>query len=297
MPGLRIVSRTDQNNLPVTLDMFKNHARISTSDDDTLIGTYLDTARVKVEGFLGRSLINKVYVQTFDYFPRTHHHDGSHYGTEHHFYRPVRHLEMKLGRSPLVNVLRIEYLDPNGVRQTMVPRVNAPWAADTIYIVGNQIIDSNGNIQEVDTGEEQGGGDPNHSGGTEPIWPTSVNQLIADGEIIWRCKGPAPLGDFIVDTNAEPGRIYPNINRNNFFWPPTQRIPNAVSVFFTAGYGLNPDDVPAHFRTSLMIYTKGLYDFRDPLLTTPGSAPQELPSHLRDLLWEDRIKDFAPTEG
>ena len=74
-------------------------------------------------------------------------------------------------------------------------------------------------------------------------------------------------------------------------------MPNAVRIHFTAGYGVITDNVPAHFKTALMIYTKGLYDFRDPLLTTPGAKPTELPSHLRDLLWEDRIKDFAPTEG
>jgi hypothetical protein len=277
--------------------MFKAHAHISTTDDDTIIGTYLDAARVKVEGFLGRSLINKVYVQTFDHFPRQHHHDGAHHGGERHYDRPVRHLEIKLGRSPLVNVLRIEYLDTSGVLQTMLPRVDAVWQKDTIYIVGNQIVDPNGNIQEVDSGEEQGGGDPNHSGDDEPTWGTGVGDLVDDGEIKWRCKGPAPVGDFIVDTNSEPGRIYPNINTNSYFWPFTQRVPNAVRIYFTAGYGVNPDDVPSHFKTALMIYTKGLYDFRDPLLTTPGAKPTELPSHLRDLLWEDRIKDFAPTEG
>jgi len=156
LPGLRIVSRTDTNSLPVTLDTFKNHARISTTDDDTLINGYLDSARIKVEGFLGRSLINKVYVQSHDYFPH-HHHNGSHYGNDHSHHRSIRALEMKLGRSPLVNVLRIEYLDLSGVWQTMLPLVNTPWAADTIYIVGNQILDPNGNIQEVDSGEEQVG--------------------------------------------------------------------------------------------------------------------------------------------
>jgi len=296
MPGLRIVSRTDTNSLPVTLTTFKDHAHISTNDDDVIINTYLDAARIKVEGFLGRSLINKVYVQTFDHFPRHHHHDGTHH--EHfHRDRPSRALEIKLGRSPLVNVLRIEYLDLSGAIQTMLPRVDNVWQADTIYIVGNQIVDPNGNIQEVDSGEEQGGGDPSHSGDDEPTWPTDIDLTVADGEITWRCKGPAPVGDFIIDTNSEPGRIYPNINKNNYFWPFTQRVPNAVRVYFTAGYGVNPDDVPGHFQTALMIYAKGLYDFRDPLLTTPGAKPTELPSHLRDLLWEDRIQDFNPTEG
>jgi hypothetical protein len=275
--------------LAVPLEVVKNHMRVDTADDDALITIYLKAATKKVEGFLGRSLVNQGFVQSFDYFPHLRHDSG--HSRRHH------PLQIKLARSPLAQVSRIEYLDLTGALQTMVPRVDKKWQASTIVIVGNQILDPNGNIQEVATGEEEGGEDPTTTGTDEPEWGTDLGDSVPDGEVTWECKGPAPAGDFIVDTNSEPGRIYPNVNTNNYCWPATQRVPNAVQVYFTAGYGVNADAVPSIFKTPLMIYTKGLYDFRDPLLTTPGSAPQELPSHLRDLLWEDRIKDFAPTEG
>jgi len=292
MSGLRVV--TPAATLAVPLQVAKNHMKIDADTDNDLITLYLQAATEKIEGFLGRSLVNKNYVQSFDHFPRSSHHHGEVHGD---YYSRVRHIQIKLARSPLAKVDRIEYFDLSGIMQTMVPLVNQPWRADTIYIVGQQILDSNGNIQEVTIGEEEGGGDPTSSGDNQPTWGTSPGNTVTDGEITWECKGPAPLGDFIVDTNSEPGRIFPNVNRNNYFWPFTQRVPNAVQVYFTAGYGDNADAVPSIFKTPLMIYTKGLYDFRDPLLTTPGSAPQELPSHLRDLLWEHRIKDFNPTEG
>ena len=295
MPGLRVI--TPAATTPVPLQMAKNHMKIDTTVDDDLITLYLESATEKVEGFLSRSLVNKDFAQFLDHFPRSHGHHDSHGHQGVHNSRRHHPLQIKLARSPLAKVDRIEYLDLNGTLQTMVPRVDEPWRADTTYIVGQQILDPNGNIQEVATGEEEGGGDASHSGGNEPTWGTNPGDLVDDGEISWECKGPAPLGDFLVDTNSEPGRIFPNVNRNNYFWPYTQPVPNAVRIYFTAGYGVNADAVPSIFKTPLLIYTKGLYDFRDPLVTTPGSAPQELPSHLRDLLWEHRIKDFNPTEG
>jgi uncharacterized phiE125 gp8 family phage protein len=226
MAGLKIA--TPAINEPVDLTMLKNHMHVDTTTDDDLINVYLETVRQKVEGFLGRSLINKTYRQSFDHFPHYHGRDrmaaSSDYG---HYLRGHAHpLEIKLGRSPLVAVSNIEYLDLNGVLQTLMPDA-----------------------------------------------------------------------DFIVDYDGEPGRIFPNVTAGTYLWPATQRVPNAVRVTFTAGYGDDPDDVPALFRTAIMIYVKGLYDFRDPFLATPGAKAMEMPSHLRDLLWEDRIKDFAPTEG
>jgi hypothetical protein len=295
MPGLRVIKAAAND--PVPLDVVKSHMKVTFANDDALIEMYLEAATEKVEGFLSRSLITKTYVLSLDHFPHLHHAHSYGGHSEHHGYRHHHPLQIKLPRSPLAQVPRVEYLDLQGVRQTMLPRLDQPWRADTIYVLGAQILDPNGKIQEVTGDEEEGGGDPAFSGGSIPTFGTNPGDTVDDGEIQWTCKGPAPAGDFLVDTNGEPGRIYPNINTNNYYWPYTQRVPNAVQIYFVAGYGDNADAVPAIFKTPLMIYVKGLYDFRDPLLTTPGSAPQELPSHLRDLLSEHRIKDFAPTEG
>jgi hypothetical protein len=299
MPGLKVEIAPVAE--PVDLDMLKNHMHVDVTTDDEIIGVYLQSVRTKVEGFLGRSLITKGYVQSFDHFPRAHGHNehGSDGRGNQSFYRGHHrhHLEIKLGRSPLVAVSRVEYLDPNGVLQTMLPRIDMPWDGGVEFLLGQKIIDLNGNIQEVTEVSDADEDGSSQSGDTVPTWPTSSGDTVDDGGLTWTCRGPAPVGDFIVDCRSEPGRIYPNINTNNYFWPYTQRVPNAVRVHFTAGYGDDPASIPGIFRTAIMIYVKGLYDFRDPFLTSPGAKPQEMPSHLRDMLWEDRILDFNPTEG
>jgi Phage gp6-like head-tail connector protein len=299
MPGLKV--ETPPICEPVTLQMLKDHMRVSDTLQDELIGVYLQSVRTKVEGFLGRSLINKGYVQSLDHFPHYHGHDRMQADSHSHYYlRGHRHpLEIKLARSPLMNVSKVEYLDLTGVMQTLVPRIDAPWQSETAFLLGAKILDSNGNIQEVTTIGETNEDGTSESGATVPTWATSLNATTGpDGALTWTCRGTAPVGDFIVDYHGEPGRIFPNVNVNSYFWPVnTQRVPNAVHIHFTAGYGDDPAAVPGIFKTAIMIYVKGLYDFRDPFITTPGAKPMEMPSHLRDLLWEDRIKDFSPTEG
>ena len=55
---------------PVTLDDVKPFLRITISDDDDLLQNILmPAAREVVEAFLSRSLINKVFRQSFDSFP------------------------------------------------------------------------------------------------------------------------------------------------------------------------------------------------------------------------------------
>jgi hypothetical protein len=299
MPGFRIETPATVD--PVSLQVVKQHLRVNIDNDDELIGIYLRAATRKVEGFLGRSLINKLYLQTLDRFPHAHH-DGMHAG----FYTSAgfsgRHgqhgrphpLQIKLLRSPLVSATKIEYYDTNGVLQTLRPKVTADlWEANTAYDIGEMILDSNGNVQTVTDITEVDTPGSNLSGAAAPTWSTVLNTTTVDNGLTWTAfQVPAYAGDFQVDTHSEPGRILPNVNQP---WPYTLfDVPNSVRTFFTAGYGTDGLNIPDHFKTAILIYTAGLYEFREPVSELPL---KEIPSHLRDLLWEDRIKDFAPTEG
>lgn len=59
-----LVLQTAPTSEPVTTAEAKTHLRITTSDDDTYIGTLIAVARKHVETITGRALIN----QTWDYF-------------------------------------------------------------------------------------------------------------------------------------------------------------------------------------------------------------------------------------
>lgn len=59
-----LVLQTAPTSEPVTTAEAKTHLRVTTSDDDTYIGTLITVARKHVETITGRALIN----QTWDYF-------------------------------------------------------------------------------------------------------------------------------------------------------------------------------------------------------------------------------------
>jgi hypothetical protein len=62
--------------------------------------------------------------------------------------------------------------------------VGSAWVHSHAYSLGNQIIDSNGNLQQVTT--------PGTSGGTAPVWATSQGSTTADGAtLVWTMQAPS----------------------------------------------------------------------------------------------------------
>lgn len=57
------------------------------------------------------------------------------------------------------------------------------WVLNHAYTVGEQIKDSNGNLQEVTVAGT--------SGATEPAWKTNYAGLTTDGTVTWNCLGRA----------------------------------------------------------------------------------------------------------
>lgn len=84
---------------PVLLTDAKSQCRITTTEEDTLIGTYITSARELVEGYLNRSLITQTWQADYD-----------------DWYAPFM-----LPRPPLQSVSSIQYYDLDNVLQTLDP--------------------------------------------------------------------------------------------------------------------------------------------------------------------------------
>lgn len=96
--GLSVV--TPPNDEPLSLDEVKQHLKLDIDDDDELvIAAYLPAVREACENYLSRSLITQTLRQTFDCWPSC----------------------MRLEHPPVQSVTSIEYVDDNGVTQTLDP--------------------------------------------------------------------------------------------------------------------------------------------------------------------------------
>jgi uncharacterized phiE125 gp8 family phage protein len=84
---------------PVLAADAKTHLRVTTSDDDTYIGTLITVARRRAEIETARAFISQTLKQTLDAFPSTD--------------------VIELQRPPLSSVTSVKYYDDNGVLQTL----------------------------------------------------------------------------------------------------------------------------------------------------------------------------------
>ena len=87
---------------PITLAEAKQHLRVSTTDQDTLITALIQAAREYVELYCGRSLITQTREQTDD-----------------SFYDAAWHHAQRLYYGPVQSITSIQYVDMNGDLQTV----------------------------------------------------------------------------------------------------------------------------------------------------------------------------------
>lgn len=92
--GLSVVSGPASE--PVTVSEVKSHARINTSDDDTLISTYISAARILFERWTSRSVVATTWKMTLDSWVSP----------------------LILPRGPVTSVTKIEYYDTAEALQT-----------------------------------------------------------------------------------------------------------------------------------------------------------------------------------
>lgn len=113
-----------------TFSLVRQHLRIDSQNDDTLLAMYLTSARTWAESFLGRALIT----QTLLYTMRRDHRDGVHNG----WFWGRRRESIELPRSPVSSISSINLVDDNGATFSVI---SANYLADTTLDPGRVRID------------------------------------------------------------------------------------------------------------------------------------------------------------
>lgn len=78
--------------------------------------------------------------------------------------------------------------------------------------------------------------------------------------------------EYVVDTSGAKGRIYLAYDKS---WPITRNEPGAVRVEFTAGFGDAASDVPARYRSWMLMRIGTLYVHRESVVV--GSIATKVP--------------------
>lgn len=115
MSQLTAITQTDApDNMPVTLAQVQAHMRVTLTQEDALISSYIAAATELVERWTRRQLVTAKYELALDGFPLV---PGLARGGR------VVGLAggIEIPRPPLVSVQSIKYFDPAGVQQTLDP--------------------------------------------------------------------------------------------------------------------------------------------------------------------------------
>jgi hypothetical protein len=295
---------------PVSLDQMKNFLRVDEiDDDDALITGLISGATIACENFCRRSFMTKGFIMTLDAFPYFTDtmlsqlaYPPSYYALPKYSTTLWNYSQMiKLWRPPLVSVDRITYMDSaTSSFQDLVPQP-LPWYPQTVYTDGDQVADNNGNVQELHMGDPSNTG-TGKSGIKFTTWGKNLGDITvetAPATAIWINRGPIPTGEFgayIVDKVSEPARLFPGIfpaGNSAGYWPSVLYVPNAVQIHYHAGYGDDPTDVPANIITAIMLTVADCYENREPV----KEDGEQLPRHVRQMLWPHRVMDMSPTRG
>jgi Phage gp6-like head-tail connector protein len=277
----------------------KNFLKVSVSNDDPFITELIQSAREEVEGFTGRSLINKGYRQSLDSFPyfvdtvmSQMAYPPSYYSLPRYSTTLWNYSQMiKLLRSPLQSVSKITYSDSvSGQIKALYPAL-FNWQPLTEYNVSDQIEDPNRNLQVITAVSQADEDSTSMSGATQPTWSATVSAPTSDGMLTWTCMGPVPdSGDFVYDADTAPARIFPLPGQT---WPPVLYVPNAVQIHFIAGYGSNGSAVPATLKSMMRRLIWDGYYNRD--FVIQGSI-NEHPAMMR-ALYRFKVQIKAGTRG
>lgn len=305
------VIETPAGDVPVALADMKTWLRVDFDDDDALIWSLILAAVDVTEAFCARSWMMKTFRQSLDSFPyfvdtimSQMAYPPSYYALPRYSTTLWNYSQMtKLFWSPLDRILSIDYVSSQtGQIESLLPALFS-WQPNTIYRIGDQIEDQNGNIEEVTSIapeglDELGTEGESFSGSSIPSWGLNEGDISTDDEFLqWTNMGPAPTGDFIFDADSEPPRLFPLAGQ---FWPSVLYVPNSVVIRYVAGYAETnywPDamtPVPAAALTAMKMLVANWYENRE---STSPLALKQIPDGVERLLWSCRVLDFAPTRG
>ena len=306
---------------PVTLDEAKNFLRVDITDDDSLITTLIDAATAACEAFTRRSFCYKGFRQSLDSFPyfvdtvmSQMAYPPSYYALPRYSTTLWNYSQMiKLFRPKLKSVERISYLasaDQQWHDMTPIPGL---WYPGTDYVLNDEVMDNNGNVQKCTVAGTSQSDPPkwnNELGGTTvettdspdesngPTWENNGPAFLT-GQTGGPSSTEAQFGNYIVDVDSEPGRIFPG--PPGALWPPVLYVPNSVQIHFTAGFaadgsvvGEGPGQMPARVKTGILQCIANWYENREAAML--GNFT-ELPNHVKMILWSLRVEDMQPTRG
>jgi Phage gp6-like head-tail connector protein len=296
---------------PVSLSDMKTYLRVDQdfTEDDLMISGFISAARERVESFTSRSLINKTYLQCLDSFPYYTDTVMSQMAYPPSYYSLPRWSTtlwnysqmMKLWVAPVVAVPQIAFLNAqDGQWYSLTPAI-PKWYPGDVYDVGDQVRTYNQagqtNIMQCTV--------PGTAGANPPAWNlSSIGAFTNESTgVQWENMGPGQDDQFLLDTQSEPGRLFPGPSQNTsvgetWTWPPVLYEPNAVQIQFIAGYGDTVASLANSGRLGMITCIEQLvanyYENRE--ATTPLNL-REIPDHLKDLLWAHCIYDLQPTRG
>lgn len=284
---------------PLLVGDVKNFLKVSVSNDDAFIEELIQSAREEVEGFTGRSLVNKGYCQALDAFPyfvdtvmSQMAYPPSYYSLPRYSTTLWNYSQMiKLLRAPLQQVTKITFSDSvTGNIDALYPALFS-WQPLHEYVIADEIEDPNGNLQVVSAVSEGDEDETSMSGPTLPAFSMVLNGTTVDGMITWKCMGPVPdTGDFVYDAISCPPRIFPLPGQS---WPPVLYVPNAVQIHFVAGYGNDGKAVPATLKRAMRLLIADGYYNREPVASgTIATNPA-----LQRLLYRFKVQIKAGTRG
>lgn len=101
--------KTAPQSEPITTAEAKTHARVDHSNEDALIDSLIMAARMRVEEYLQRALLDTTFTMTLDDF-------GPNIAW---WPRSFLASDIRLPRSPVQSVDEIRYIDDSGVQQTL----------------------------------------------------------------------------------------------------------------------------------------------------------------------------------
>lgn len=90
------------------------------------------------------------------------------------------------------------------------------WQPNTVMALGQQILDSNGNVQTV---YQPFPNSDNKTGSTQPTWTTGITDQVHDNHVTWLNTGPGPeaipvLAEGVLNPLLHSGEVYANRNAN-----------------------------------------------------------------------------------
>lgn len=255
---------------PVSLQMVKDHLRVTLCDDDALISAYISAARISCEIFTRRRFINTTLAQFLDSFPYYTDTVMSQAAYPPSYYSLPRYSTTLWNYSQMIKLFYSPLAPNSPVTIRYIDSEDSAWHTLTgTSDVAN--LSPTGDFL-VDVASEP----PRLFPQAGQYWP-SVLYVPNAVEI-----------DHVVGYNDD-AAIAAAVETFSAGSP----VPSGADI---AAYQstLRQADIPKTIQIAIMLMVGGWYENRESI--SPDKS-YELPLGLQHLLWNERVEDLQPTRG